>query len=197
MAKRLFDLFWVVPGLTLLAPIFVLIAIWIKMDSAGPVFFRQVRVGQWGKMFRVLKFRTMVPEAESLGLKITINNDPRISRCGHFLRKYKLDELPQLINVFFGQMSLVGPRPEVPEYVELYPPEVREKVLSVKPGITDMASLEYKNENELLRGADNPSDVYIQKIMPHKLEYCVNYVDHRTLWGDFLIIVRTIVAIIL
>ena len=196
MSKRLFDLFWVIPGLLLLSPILLLVAIWIKTDSAGPVFFRQVRVGKGGEEFRVFKFRTMVPDAESRGLKITVGGDPRITEPGRFLRKYKLDELPQLFNVLFGEMSLVGPRPEVPEYVELYPAAVREKVLSVKPGITDLASLEYKDENDLLRGAENPREVYIHEIMPRKLDYYVQHVDQRTMWFDFIIILRTIAAVV-
>jgi lipopolysaccharide/colanic/teichoic acid biosynthesis glycosyltransferase len=196
VAKRLFDLFWVIPGLLVLAPILALTALWIKADSRGPVFFRQLRIGRGGREFKVFKFRTMVPDAEVLGLKITVGGDPRITRSGHFLRKYKLDELPQLFNVLSGDMSLVGPRPEVPEYVALYPADVREKVLSVKPGITDLASLEYKDENELLRDAEDPREVYIQEIMPRKLEYYVQYVEQRTLWFDFVIIMRTLVAII-
>ncbi len=196
MAKRLFDLFWVIPGLLLLSPVLVTIALWIKSDSSGPVFFRQVRVGQWGEEFKVFKFRTMVPDAEKLGLKITVGGDPRITRFGYFLRKYKLDELPQLFNVLFGEMSLVGPRPEVPEYVDLYPADVRDKVLSVKPGITDLASLEYKDENELLKDAKNPREVYIHEIMPRKLDYYMQYVDQRCLWFDFTIILRTIAAIV-
>jgi len=195
VAKRLFDLFWVIPGLLFLSPLLVMIAIWIKADSPGPVFFRQIRVGLGGREFKVLKFRTMVPDAEKIGLKITVAGDPRITRSGNFLRKYKLDELAQLFNVLSGEMSLVGPRPEVPEYVALYPANVREKVLSVKPGITDLASLEYKDENELLEDADNPCEVYVQEIMPRKLDYYVQYVEKRTLWSDFIIILRTIVAI--
>ena len=195
MAKRLFDLFWVIPGLLFLSPLLVVIAIWIKVDSPGPVFFRQIRVGLGGREFKVLKFRTMVPDAEKMGLKITVGGDPRITRSGDFLRKYKLDELAQLFNVLSGKMSLVGPRPEVPEYVALYPADVREKILSVKPGITDLASLEYKDENELLKDADNPHEVYVQEIMPRKLDYYVQYVEQRTLWFDFIIILRTIVAI--
>ncbi len=196
MTKRLFDLFWTIPGLLVLSPILLLIALWIKIDSAGPIFFRQIRVGQNGKEFKVLKFRTMVPEAEKLGLKITVGGDPRITRSGDFLRRYKLDELPQLLNVLFGEMSLVGPRPEVPEYVEFYPVDVREKVLSVKPGITDLASLEYKDENDLLKGAENPREVYVQEIMPRKLDYYVRYVDQRTVWFDFVIILRTIISVV-
>lgn len=195
MAKRLFDLFWTLPGLFVLSPLFLLIALWIKINSAGPIFFRQVRVGQRGKEFKVFKFRTMVPDAENLGLKITIGGDPRITRSGDFLRRYKLDELPQLLNVLFGEMSLVGPRPEVPEYVELYPVDIRAKVLSVKPGITDLASLEYKDENDLLRHVENPREVYIQEIMPRKLDYYSQYVDQHTLWFDFKIIVRTLAAL--
>jgi lipopolysaccharide/colanic/teichoic acid biosynthesis glycosyltransferase len=196
MAKRLFDLFWVTFGLLILSPIFVLIAVWIKLDSRGPIFFRQERVGQKGKIFKVLKFRTMVPDAEKLGLKITVGGDSRITRSGHLLRKYKLDELPQLFNVLLGEMSLVGPRPEVPEYVELYPADVREIVLSVKPGITDLASLEYKDENDLLKDVENPREVYIQNILPRKLDYYVRYVEQRSLWFDFNIILRTIAAIV-
>ena len=143
----------------------------------------------------MFKFRTMVPDAEKHGIKITVGGDPRITRTGHFLRKYKLDELPQLFNVLFDEMSLVGPRPEVSEYVDLYPTEVRKKVLSVKPGITDLASLEYKDENELLKGAENPREVYIHEIMPRKLDYYMQYVDKHTLWFDFKIILRTIAAI--
>jgi lipopolysaccharide/colanic/teichoic acid biosynthesis glycosyltransferase len=196
MAKRLFDLFWVTFGLLILSPIFVLIAVWIKLDSRGPIFFRQERVGQKGKIFKVLKFRTMVPDAEKLGLKITVGGDSRITRSGHLLRKYKLDELPQLFNVLLGEMSLVGPRPEVPEYVELYPADVREIVLSLKPGITDLASLEYKDENDLLKDVENPREVYIQNILPRKLDYYVRYVEQRSLWFDFNIILRTIAAIV-
>ncbi len=196
MTKRIFDLFWVIPGLLLLSPILLLTALWIKIDSPGPVFFKQVRVGKNRKEFKVFKFRTMVPDAEKLGLKITVGGDARITRSGHFLRKYKLDELPQLFNVLFGDMSLVGPRPEVPEYVDLYPDDVRDKVLSVQPGITDLASLEYKDENELLKDAVNPRETYIHEIMPRKLDYYMQYVDQRTLWFDFNIILRTIIAII-
>jgi lipopolysaccharide/colanic/teichoic acid biosynthesis glycosyltransferase len=183
-------------GLLILSPIFVLIAVWIKLDSRGPIFFRQERVGQKGKIFKVLKFRTMVPDAEKLGLKITVGGDSRITRSGHLLRKYKLDELPQLFNVLLGEMSLVGPRPEVPEYVELYPADVREIVLSLKPGITDLASLEYKDENDLLKDVENPREVYIQNILPRKLDYYVRYVEQRSLWFDFNIILRTIAAIV-
>lgn len=195
MAKRFFDLLWVIPGLLVLSPLLLLTALWIKIDSKGPVLFRQIRVGQYGKEFKVLKFRTMIPDAEQHGLKITVGGDPRITRSGHFLRKYKLDELPQLFNVLSGEMSLVGPRPEVPEYVALYAPDVRAKVLSVKPGITDLASLEYKDENELLRNATNPREIYIHEIMPRKIAYYVQYAEKHDVWMDFRIICRTILAL--
>ena len=195
VAKRLFDLFFVIPGLLVLSPLLLATALWIKFDSPGPVFFRQVRVGRCGREFKIFKFRTMVPDAENRGLKITVGGDPRITRAGHFLRKYKLDELPQLFNVLCGEMSLVGPRPEVPEYVALYEPAIREQVLSVKPGITDLASLEYKDENELLRNADHPREIYINEIMPKKLEYYVRYAKKHDLWLDFKIICRTINAL--
>lgn len=196
VAKRLFDIICVIPGLLVLSPLLFLIALWIKMDSSGPVFFKQVRVGQYGKEFQVIKFRTMVPDAEKKGLKITVGGDPRITPSGIKLRKYKLDELPQLFNVLVGEMSLVGPRPEVPEYVELYQDDVRTKVLSVKPGITDLASLEYKDENDLLKDAANPRKVYINEIMPRKLDYYQQYVDQRNLWFDFIVILRTLRALI-
>lgn len=195
MPKRLFDLFWTVPGVILLSPLLAMVAVWIKLDSSGPVFFRQTRVGRYGKLFQVMKFRTMVIDAEAKGLKITVGRDPRITRSGHFLRKYKLDELPQLFNVLHGEMSLVGPRPEVPEYVACYPTDVRDKVLSIKPGITDRASIEFKDENRLLAGAADPARTYIEEILPVKLRYYVQYADEQSLWLDYCLIMRTLFAI--
>jgi len=195
-AKRCFDLLFAIPGLVLLLPLFGIIACWIKMDSPGPVFFRQKRVGRHGRPFYVLKFRTMVQDAEKKGAKITVGGDSRITRSGRILRKYKLDELPQLINVLKGEMSLVGPRPEVPEYVSHYPEKTREIVLSVPPGITDYASLEFRNENELLARAADPQGVYLNEILPKKLDYYVRYVRNRSLLVDFSLIVRTILAIL-
>jgi lipopolysaccharide/colanic/teichoic acid biosynthesis glycosyltransferase len=196
ITKRLFDLFFVLPGLVVLSPLFLLIGCWIKLDSPGPMIFRQQRVGLHGVLFDVLKFRTMVNDAELKGAKITVGGDSRITRSGRFLRKFKLDELPQLINVIKGEMSLVGPRPEVPEYVRHYPAGVRDVVLSVPPGITDYASLEFRNENDLLAHAPDPQQAYIEKILPIKLGYYQRYVQERTLWKDFCIILRTLGAII-
>ena len=194
-SKRLFDLFFVIPGLLLLAPVLLTIALIIKLKDGGDVMFKQVRVGQHGKNFEVLKFRTMVLNAEKLGDKVTTGDDPRITPIGHTLRKYKFDELPQLINVLKGEMSLVGPRPEVPEYVEFYPDDVRNIVLSVPPGMTDRASIEFVNENELLSGSKDPVDDYKNKVLPIKLEYYVDYVKRRSLYLDFTLIIKTIVAI--
>lgn len=195
IAKRLFDLFFALPGLALLFPLFLFIAIWIKFDSSGPVFFRQERVGQLGRLFRIYKFRTMCLDAEAKGRQITVGEDPRITASGRFLRRYKLDELPQLLNVLAGDMSLVGPRPEVPRYVEMYPAELKNKVLSVPPGITDYASIEYRGENAILGKAADPDKAYIEEIMPAKLAYCERYVAERSLWVDFVIIIRTLKAL--
>lgn len=157
VVKRIFDLICSTLGLIVLSPILIVIAIRIKTDSDGPVFFKQIRIGEKNKEFEILKFRTMVVDAEKLGRQITVGNDSRITKIGAFLRKYKLDELPQLINVFKGDMSLVGPRPEVPRYVKMYNEEQR-RVLEVKPGITDLASIRYRDENDLLGEAENPDD---------------------------------------
>ncbi len=196
IAKRVFDLFFVIPGLLLLLPVFVFAALWIKNDSRGPVLFRQERVGKSGKLFIILKFRTMVVDAETLGAKITVGKDPRITRSGIFLRKYKLDELPQLINILKGEMSLVGPRPEVPEYVAHWPVDLHALILSVPPGITDYASIEFRNENELLEGVVDPVETYVREIMPIKLEYYVRYVKERSIFLDFWLVLRTITAIL-
>lgn len=196
MAKRLFDLVASGLGLLLLAPLLFLIALAVKLDSPGPVFFRQERVGRHGRTFRIHKFRTMVTDAERKGLQITVGADTRVTRVGEILRKYKLDELAQLIDVFSGDMSLVGPRPEVPRYVACYPDDVRDIVLSVKPGITDWASIEYKDENEILGNAADPQRAYVEEVLPVKLEYYANYVRERSLWGDIVIIFATLRALI-
>lgn len=193
--KRLFDLAFSALGLLLLSPFFLAIAFWIKTDSAGPVFFRQERVGRNGRPFRIHKFRTMIVNAEARGPQLTVGRDARITPSGHFLRKYKLDELPQLIDVLSGDMSLVGPRPEVPKYVAHYPAGVRELVLSVRPGITDSASIEFRDENALLEGAADPELKYIQSILPVKLDYYRKYVEQQSLWLDMKIIGRTIAKI--
>lgn len=196
MIKRLFDLLASGLGLLLLAPLLFFIALVIKLDSPGPVFFRQERVGRYGRPFLIHKFRTMVSNAESQGPQITVGADARVTHVGEWLRRYKLDELAQLIDVFVGDMSLVGPRPEVPRYVACYPDDVRDIVLSVKPGITDWASIEYKDENEILGNARNPQQAYVDEVLPVKLEYYVNYVRKRSLWGDIAIIFATLRALI-
>lgn len=196
MAKRLFD--WLASGLGLLvlSPVLLALALWIKLDSPGPVFFRQERVGQFGRLFRIHKFRTMVTDAERLGLQITVGADARVTRVGQWLRKFKLDELPQLFDVWLGHMSLVGPRPEVPRYVACYPADVRDVILSVRPGITDRASIEYKDENEVLGRATDPHYAYVNEVLPIKLRYCVAYVENRSFMGDLAIIFATLRAVV-
>lgn len=191
VAKRIFDLLFAFVGVIVLLPLFLAIAVWIKLDSPGPVFFRQTRIGQFGREFTIYKFRTMVANAEALGKQITATDDQRITRSGKFIRRYKLDELPQLFNVFKGEMSLVGPRPEVPKYVALYMPEQR-LVLEVSPGITDLASLKFRNESDLLAGVPNPEELYIQEIMPQKLELNLKYIAQASLRFDLLIILKTL-----
>jgi len=195
IAKRLFDLTFSFVGLVLLLPLFLFLAVLIKRDSPGKVFFRQTRVGRNGELFRIHKFRTMNERPSTGGIQLTVGDDPRITKTGAWLRKYKVDELPQLIDVLRGKMSLVGPRPEVPEYVEHYPQQARELVLSVRPGITDDTSIMYLDENEVLAGSDDPERDYIEKILPVKLGHYQEYVQSRTLAGDILILLRTMVAI--
>jgi lipopolysaccharide/colanic/teichoic acid biosynthesis glycosyltransferase len=197
MIKRAFDLLAAAAGLVLVAPLLTLIAIAVKLDSAGPVLFRQERVGRHGEIFRIRKFRSMVQDAPRLGASITVGRDPRITRVGHWLRRYKLDELPQLIDVLVGDMSLVGPRPEVPRYVALYPPEVRERVLSVRPGITDNASLAFIDENAQLAGAADPEKEYTERILPQKLRLYLDYVENQSFARDLAILGRTAARIVL
>jgi lipopolysaccharide/colanic/teichoic acid biosynthesis glycosyltransferase len=195
MSKRAFDVVAAAFGLVLLAPLFVAIALWIKLDSPGPVFYRQQRVGRGGVLFNIFKFRTMYVRAAD-ARQLTIGRDPRITRSGHFLRHYKVDELPQLLNVLQGSMSLVGPRPEVPRYVACYPPQVRAQVLSVAPGITDWASILYKEESTILGQASDPERAYVETILPTKLDYYLRYVRERSFWLDLRIIWRTLLAIL-
>lgn len=195
MAKRLFDFFASALGLVLLLPLFGFIAVLIKLDSRGEVFFRQERVGMRGRLFRIHKFRTMSVEAERKGPQITVGADCRITRVGAVIRKYKIDELPQLIDVLLGDMSLVGPRPEVPKYIACYPEDIREKVLSVRPGITDWASIRFKDENKILGEASDPEAAYVNEVLPIKQKYYVEYVDNRSFFGDIFIIFSTIFAI--
>ena len=182
-------------GLVVLAPIFIVLAIWIKIDSKGPVFYKQVRVGQNGIDFGLFKFRSMVVDADKKGLITVGGRDPRITRSGYFIRKYKLDELPQLINVLVGDMSLVGPRPEVRKYVDLYTDE-QQKVLSVKPGITDYASIEYMDENEILGKSSDPEKTYIEEIMPEKIKYNMKYIQNKNVSEYFKIIFLTLLKIV-
>ncbi len=196
LAKRLFDLIFVIPGLIVLSPVFLVVGFLIKSKDGGEIFFKQTRVGKDGKLFKVLKFRTMVVDAEKIGAKVTTGDDTRITPVGSFLRKYKLDELPQLLNVLLGNMSLVGPRPEVPEYVEFYPEETKKVIFSVHPGITDTASIEFVNENEMLSGSKDPVEDYKNKVLPIKLGYSMEYVKTRSLWVDFKLILKTVSAIV-
>ena len=192
---RFFDFILSLVGLVVLAPIFIVLAIWIKIDSTGPVFYKQVRVGQNGIDFGLFKFRSMVVDADKKGLITVGGRDPRITRSGYFIRKYKLDELPQLINVLVGDMSLVGPRPEVRKYVELYTDE-QQKVLSVKPGITDYASIEYMDENEILGKSNDPEKTYIEEIMPEKIKYNMKYIQNKNVSEYFKIIFLTLLKIV-
>jgi lipopolysaccharide/colanic/teichoic acid biosynthesis glycosyltransferase len=195
MLKRIFDLIFSVTGIIILTPFFLLIALIIKYDSKGPVIYRQFRVGKNNKDFSVLKFRSMKTESDRDGLLTVGGKDSRITKAGYYLRKYKLDELPQLINVLKGEMSFVGPRPEVRKYVNYYNDKQRE-VLNVRPGITDIASIAYRNENELLEGSDNPENFYITVIMPDKLRMNLDYLNDRSFFKDVKIIFKTLVAII-
>lgn len=195
MSKRLFDLVAALCGLVVLAPLFALIAVCIRLDSPGPAWFRQQRIGRHGVPFNIIKFRTM-RVGNGGGAQLTVGLDARITRVGRFLRHYKLDELPQLINVVAGSMSLVGPRPEVPCYVACYAPEVRAIVLSVAPGITDWASICYKDENAILGGSPDPERAYLDTILPAKLAYNVRYVRERSFWTDLRIIFSTLAALL-
>lgn len=182
-------------GLIVLSPLFLILAIWIKVDSRGPVFYRQIRVGRGNKDFRLFKFRSMRPDSDKLGLITVGGHDPRVTRSGYYIRKYKLDEFPQLINVFIGDMSLVGPRPEVRKYVDMYTPE-QTRVLSVRPGITSLASIRYRNENDILAGTEDPDRAYIEQVMPDKLAIDLEYVNRATLWNDIKLIFSTFKEII-
>lgn len=195
MLKRLSDIIFSLLGLAFLWPLFLVIGFLIKWDSQGPVFYRGRRVGQDGKIFRIYKFRTMALNAERLGGPSTSQDDPRITRLGKLLRKYKLDELPQLINVLKGEMSFVGPRPEVPNEVATYSKKEKQ-VLTVAQGITDYASLHFPNEGEILKGAKDPHRAYQTKIKPEKLRLQLKYVKKHNLWLDFKIILKTLKAII-
>ena len=191
--RRAMDILASLGGMAILSPLFVVVAIAIKMDSPGPIFYRARRVGRHGQEFQLFKFRTMVEDAARQGPGITASGDPRITNVGRILRRMKIDELPQLINVLKGDMSLVGPRPEDPRYVALYTPEQRE-VLSVRPGITSAASLAYRHEEQLLSGEDWET-FYREQVLPDKLTIDLNYLNQRTVFSDFVLILRTIAAV--
>ncbi|MFZ3199733.1 MAG: sugar transferase [Candidatus Acidiferrales bacterium] len=193
--KRLMDFGISVLGLALLSPILLATAILIKLDSRGPVFYRGVRVGRHGNPFRIFKFRTMVVNADKIGGSSTPEDDPRLTRIGSSLRKYKLDELPQLFNVLAGEMSLVGPRPQVSWAVERYSVEEKE-LLKVRPGITDYASLRFRNEGEILRGSADPDKDYLEKVQPEKMRLSLDYVRNRSFWLDCRILMETVATML-
>jgi lipopolysaccharide/colanic/teichoic acid biosynthesis glycosyltransferase len=193
--KRLFDIVFATAGLLALVPVLAACAIAVRLSSPGPIFFRQRRVGLHGRIFEMLKFRTMRVAGSATAPEITIGQDPRITRVGAILRKWKLDELPQLWNVVVGDMSLVGPRPEVPKYVETYPAAMRELVLSVRPGITDPCSISLRNESEILATAEDPERFYVDTLLPEKLRVSGEYVKNRTFLSDIAIIARTVAAV--
>ena len=197
-ARRVLDLVVAIPAVIVLLPVFVVVAVWIKLDSRGPVFFLQERVGLGGRSFRIFKFRTMVTDAEQRGTQITIGRDPRITPSGHFLRKYRLDELPQLFNVLKGEMSIVGPRPEVPRYVAFYNDEQRQ-ILNFRPGLTSPATIEFSNESEVLSQNADPADpeaYYRTELMPAKIAIDLHYSLCATVWSDCAVIARTLVRLL-
>lgn len=193
--KRLFDICASIGGLLVLALPFCMVAIIIKLTSKGPVYFRQERVGKNGKTFRIYKFRTMTVNAEAQGMQITVGADRRITKIGQILRKTKVDELPQLINVLKGEMSFVGPRPEVPRYVELYS-DYQKNILKIKPGITELASIVYRDENEVLAQSEDPEKTYIEEIMPKKIELNMEYMQKMSFWYDIKLIFKTFAAVV-
>jgi lipopolysaccharide/colanic/teichoic acid biosynthesis glycosyltransferase len=195
LLKRVFDLVISVISLSALAPLFFFLILIIKLEDGGPPFYRGMRVGRYGRPLRMLKFRTMVVNAEKLGGSSTPEDDPRITRVGTFLRRFKLDELPQLINVLLGEMSLVGPRPQVPWAVELYSEEEK-SLLNVCPGITDYASIKFRNEADILRGSVDPDKDYLEKIAHEKIKLGLEYVRNRSFWIDLKIIIATFCALI-
>ncbi len=195
VSKRIFDIFFSFIWLIILSPLFLLISFVIKLGSKGPVFFKQERIGHERKHFYLYKFRTMIKNAETTGIRLTSNNDPRITRIGRMLRKFKIDELPQLINVLKGQMSFVGPRPELPEYVELFKKDY-DYILRVKPGITDFASIEFRAESTLLKSPKDAKNVYINEILPQKIELYKKYVRERSFLLDLRLILLTLLYLI-
>ncbi len=195
MCKRLFDILASASALLLLAPLLLAIALMVKIDSSGPVLFRQIRVGKNSRTFRIRKFRTMRPDDGRHSLQITAADDPRITRTGRFLRRWKLDELPQLLDVLAGNMSIVGPRPEVPRYVDYWAPDLREIILSVRPGLVDPGSIAFLDEETMLASAKDPHGTYIGKILPVKVRLYAEYARSATMRGDLRIIFETLRAL--
>ena len=189
--KRTFDMIWATVGLLLLWPLFLFVGLLIKLEDGGSIFFRQRRVGRHGHTFRMWKFRTMLVDAELKGSALTVGRDPRITRVGHWLRATKIDELPQLLNVWTGEMSLVGPRPEVQKYVDLYSVGQRQ-VLGLRPGITDLASVKYRRESDLLAASSDPDRTYVEEIMPEKIRINLEYAAQASAWKDFRVILLTL-----
>ena len=198
MIKRLVDILFSGLGLIMLSPFFLIMAIWIKLDSKGPVFYRGTRVGLNGKLFRIYKFRSMIADAEKNGLTSTSNNDVRVTKVGEYIRKYKLDEFSQLINVFLGDMSLVGPRPEIQKFVDQYTDEEK-IILTVRPGVTDFASIKFHNEGEIIAasGIENADEAYAKLIRPEKLKLQMKYITEQNLWLDICLISQTLVKVFL
>jgi lipopolysaccharide/colanic/teichoic acid biosynthesis glycosyltransferase len=192
--KRLFDILASFVGLVVLGPVMLLLAVLVKLDSPGPVLYRAPRIGRRGRPFHMLKFRTMVADADRMGPAVTYDRDPRITRLGAILRGARMDELPQLINVLRGEMSLVGPRPEAPDYVAYYTPEQR-AVLRVRPGVTGLAQLTFRHEEEML-SRDSPEEDYVKVILPRKLSIDLNYIERQSLWLDIRILVSTILVMV-
>jgi len=192
MIKRLFDIIFSFLGLIIISPLLIIIALLIKINSSGPGFYRGERIGKSGKPFRIFKFRTMVENADKIGGPSTAGDDPRLTKIGGFLKKYQLDELPQLINVLRGEMSLVGPRPEVRVYVDMMSNEERKTILSVLPGMTDIASLWNFHESEILKGSSDPEKTYMERIRPEKIRLQMEYVKNRSFLSDFKLIIKTI-----
>ncbi|MGO4987698.1 sugar transferase [Gallicola sp. Sow4_E12] len=195
IVKRIIDIVLSIIGIVVMAIPMIIISIAIKLNSKGPVLFRQERVGKDFKHFKINKFRTMVTDAEKKGMQITVGKDSRITSVGNFLRKSKLDEFPQLFNVLFGEMSFVGPRPEVPKYVELYD-DYQKNVLKVKPGITDLASIEYRDESTVLGQSEDPEKAYIEEVLPTKLELNMKYIKKMSVFYDFYLIMKTLLRIV-
>ena len=193
--KRVFDILFSLIGIIILLPVYIIISLLIMIDSKGGILYQQERTGKGDEIFKVFKFRTMRPDSFSKGALTVGSRDPRITNVGYYLRKYKLDELPQLFNVLFGDMSFVGPRPEVKKYTDLYN-RTQKKVLTVRPGITDYASIKFRNENDLLSVSDNPEQLYIDEIMPEKLDLNLKYINDNSLFKDIKIIFDTFYVII-